>query len=84
MALKKLTAVSPDPLLKNAARSSEYGEAQKARLVHVNYVIDHLTLAAYNDNAAAVAAGLEVGDLYQTTGLGAAPLDAAGIVMSVV
>jgi hypothetical protein len=39
------------------------------------------TLAAYDDDAAAGTAGLTTGMIYQTTGLGAAPLDAAGIVM---
>lgn len=36
-------------------------------------------LPAYDDDADA--SGLAAGDLYQTTGSGAAPLDAAGIVM---
>ncbi|QDP58973.1 MAG: hypothetical protein GOVbin1678_15 [Prokaryotic dsDNA virus sp.] len=40
-----------------------------------------LTLPAYNDDAAAGAAGLTAGKLFQTTGAGAAPLNAAGIVM---
>lgn len=39
------------------------------------------TLAAYDDDAAAGTAGLTTGMIYQTTGAGAAPLDAAGIVM---
>jgi hypothetical protein len=71
MALKKFTAVSPDPLLENASRAGAYGEAQKARLVHVNYVISFLQSAAteaHDDNAAAIAAGLEVGDFYHTAG----------------
>jgi len=38
-------------------------------------------IPAYDDDAAAGTAGLLVGDVYQTTGNGAAPLDAAGIVM---
>ena len=37
----------------------------------------------YQDNAAAVAGGLVAGQLYQTDGLGAAPLNAAGILMVV-
>ncbi len=41
------------------------------------------SLPKYDDNAAAVAAGLGTGQIYQTTGLGAAPLNAAGIVMIV-
>ncbi len=36
---------------------------------------------AFNDDAAAGLGGLVAGDIYQTTGLGAAPLNAAGIVM---
>lgn len=40
-----------------------------------------LTLDAYDDDAAAAAGGLASGKLYQTTGAGAAPLNAAGIVM---
>lgn len=38
---------------------------------------------AYDDNTAAVAGGLAAGDIYQTTGAGAAPLNAAGILMVV-
>lgn len=38
-------------------------------------------IPAYADDAAAGAAGLVTGDMYQTTGAGAAPLNAAGIVM---
>ena len=40
-----------------------------------------ITLSAYNDDAAAGAAGLTTGQLYQTAGGGAAPLNVAGIVM---
>ncbi len=38
---------------------------------------------AYADNAAALLGGLSAGQLYQTTGAGAAPLNVAGIVMIV-
>ena len=38
-------------------------------------------LSAYQDDAAAQAAGLPQGYLYQTDGTGAAPLDVAGIIM---
>ena len=71
MALKKFTATSPDPLLENASRAGAYGEAQKARLVHVNAVISFLQSAATEDhanNGDALAAGLEVGDFYHTAG----------------
>ena len=40
-----------------------------------------LSLTAYADDAAAGAAGLTTGQLFQTSGAGAAPLNAAGIVM---
>ena len=40
-------------------------------------------IPSYQDNAAALAGGLVAGQLYQTDGLGAAPLNAAGIVMIV-
>lgn len=38
-------------------------------------------IPAYDDDADAGAAGLVAGAIYQTTGLGAAPLDAAGILL---
>jgi hypothetical protein len=38
-------------------------------------------LAAFDDDTAAGGAGLVAGDMYQTTGAGAAPLNVAGIVM---
>ena len=47
----------------------------------VNVVLS--SLPQYDDNAAAVAAGLGTGQQYQTSGLGAAPLNVAGIVMIV-
>jgi len=47
----------------------------------VNVVFSNLP--QYQDNAAAVAGGLGAGQLYQTNGLGAAPLNVAGIVMIV-
>ncbi len=40
-----------------------------------------LTLAAFDDDTAAGVGGLAAGDMYQTTGSGASPLDAAGIVL---
>ena len=39
------------------------------------------SLLAYADDAAAAAAGLATGKLFQTSGAGAAPLNVAGIVM---
>ena len=41
------------------------------------------SIPAFNDNTAALAGSLVAGNLYQTTGAGAAPLNAAGIVMIV-
>lgn len=38
-------------------------------------------IPAYDDDTAAGVAGLVAGAVYQTTGLGAAPLDAAGILL---
>jgi hypothetical protein len=38
-------------------------------------------IPAFDDDAAAGVAGLSAGAMFQTTGLGAAPLDAAGILM---
>lgn len=43
-----------------------------------------LGLSSFQDNAAALAGGLAIGTLYRTSGTGAAPLNAAGIVMVVV
>jgi hypothetical protein len=40
-----------------------------------------MALSAFDDDAAAGGGGLTTGRLYQTTGAGAAPLNAAGIVM---
>ena len=41
----------------------------------------NLSLTPYADDAAAGAAGLTTGQLFQTSGAGAAPLNVAGIVM---
>ena len=41
----------------------------------------NMPLLAHDDDAAAGAAGLVIGDIYQTTGAGAAPLNAPGILM---
>jgi hypothetical protein len=49
-----------------------------------NYTLTTLAAKpAYDDQAAALAGGLVAGDIYQTTGAGAAPLNAAGILMVV-
>ena len=43
--------------------------------------ISGVGVAAYKDDAAAGAAGLQAGSIWQTDGTGNAPLNAAGIVM---
>lgn len=47
----------------------------------VNSVLS--TLPSYDDNASAITAGLSPGQVFQTTGAGANPLNVAGIVMIV-
>lgn len=71
MALSKIYAKSPDPALEKIARKQEYGQAQLARIAHVNEVITFLQASAtqeYADNTAALAGGLVVGDFYHTAG----------------
>lgn len=74
---------------------TKQSDAQVARYGHVNAAVEfgqqELALFATNiavnqfaDNAAALAGGLQVGELYSTTGAGAAPLNVPGIVMVVV
>tara|TARA_R100000781_G_C4005643_1_gene101836 strand:+ start:108 stop:377 length:270 start_codon:yes stop_codon:yes gene_type:complete len=54
-----------------------------------NFTVDSVVTAVlsvldkYDDNADAIAGGLSAGQQYQTSGLGAAPLNVAGIVMIV-
>jgi len=73
--LNKFRAQSPDPELAKATRTGRGGDAQLARLAHLNklidelnQIVDFLTLEEHADNAAAIAAGLVVGDLYHTAG----------------
>ena len=55
---------------------------QFASVAQVNTVINYFkSLPSFDDDAAAATGGLVAGDFFQTTGAGAAPLDAAGIVM---
>jgi hypothetical protein len=61
---------------------------QVANLAGSNFQVNILenkinfnTVLAYDDDAAAGLAGLVPGDIYQTTGAGAAPLNVAGIMM---
>lgn len=79
----KFSATTPDTTLEAVAKTGKYGSGGLAKLAHVNKLIDALTLPAYPDDAGAVAALLVAGDLYQTDGTAAAPLNAAGIVMVV-
>ena len=79
--MDKFIPKSPDKFLKKDA------DATLARFGHLNElvnVINQITENVYADNAAAVAGGLSVGDLYSTDGTAAAPLNVAGIVMVVV
>lgn len=79
--MKKFIPKSPDKFLKKEADMSL---AKFGHLNEIVSVINQTTNNVYADNAAAVAAGLEVGDFYSTDGTGAAPLNVAGIVMVVV
>jgi len=80
----KFSATTPDATLTVAARADQYGTGGLAKLAHVNTLIDALTLPAFADEADVVLnSNLVTGDLYQTDGSGAAPLNAIGIVMVV-
>ena len=50
-------------------------------VTYVSNNLESLDLDSFADDAAAGSDGLVAGDLYQTTGTGAAPLNVAGIVM---
>jgi len=82
---KEFTQTTPDATLKALAYKGKNGTGGLARLAHVNKVIEALTLPAYEEEVDATNAGLVTGDLYQTTGGGAAnPHDlGAGIVLVV-
>jgi len=58
-----------------------YGDATFSNDVTIDGKVALNGLSAYADDAAAGAAGILTGDLYQTNGSGAAPLNVAGIVM---
>ena len=58
-----------------------YGDATFSNDVTIDGKVALNGLSAYADDAAAGAAGIPTGDLYQTNGSGAAPLNVAGIVM---
>lgn len=57
------------------------GNGTKITIDDVNEQITISNLPAYDDDAAAGTAGLTAGMVYMTTGSGAAPLNAAGILM---
>ena len=56
------------------------GGVSKARISNTGAIFSSGT-PAYADEAAAVTAGLATGDIYQTTGTAASPLNVAGILM---
>ena len=64
---KKFSQTSPDSVLQKAARDNNYGEGGLAKLAHINELRESLVMAIYADSPAALAGGLEPGDLYMTT-----------------
>ncbi len=68
---------SDDPYLRRDADMS------LVKFGHLNFLLTQINENSFADVAAAEAAGLVAGDLFQTDGTGAAPLDTAGIVMVV-
>lgn len=74
----KATPTATDLLL-----GTDVGSADATKNFIVQSVFDAVIAVtpAYNDDAAAGVGGLVAGELFQTTGAGAAPLNAAGIVM---
>ena len=71
MAYKDLTQTSPDPTLKALAFKGENGQGGLAKLAHVNTVTDILNgILALDaaDDAAALALGVGIGELYHNSG----------------
>ena len=64
----------------NNLLSLAVGGVSKARIDNTGAIFSSGT-PAYADEAAAVTAGLATGDIYQTTGTAASPLNVAGILM---
>lgn len=60
--------------VKSSSGGGDYLRVEKSGQINASY-------GYFDDDAAAGAAGLVAGDMYQTTGAGAAPLNVAGIVM---
>ena len=74
------TYATATPAAADLVLGTDSGSADATKNFTVQSLFDAvITLQAFNDDAAAGA--LSAGQLYQTTGAGAAPLDEAGIVM---
>jgi len=74
------TYATATPAAADLVLGTDSGAADATKNFTVQSLFDAvITLQAFNDDAAAAA--LSAGQLYQTTGAGAAPLDVAGIVM---
>lgn len=75
------TYATATPVAADLVLGTDSGSSDATKNFTVQSLFDAaITLPAYQDDAAA-AATLSAGQLYQTTGTGAAPLNAAGIVM---
>ncbi len=78
------TYATATPAAADLVLGTDSGSADATKNFTIQSLFDAvITLTAYNDDAAAGVGGLVAGQLYQTTGAGAAPLNAAGIVMIV-
>jgi len=76
------TYATTTPVAADLLLGTDSGSSDATKNFTVQSLFDIVTsLTAYNDDAAAGVGGLVTGQLYQTTGAGAAPLNAAGIVM---
>ena len=76
------TYAAATPVATDLLLGTDVGSADATKNFTVQSLFEAaITLAPYNDDAAAGVGGLVAGQLYQTTGAGAAPLNAAGIVM---
>tara|TARA_R100000005_G_C5001195_1_gene208254 strand:+ start:4269 stop:4523 length:255 start_codon:yes stop_codon:yes gene_type:complete len=76
------TYATATPVAADLVLGTDSGSADATKNFTVQSLFDAaITLTAYDDDAAAGVGGLVAGQLYQTTGAGAAPLNAAGIVM---
>ena len=74
------TYATATPAAADLVLGTDSGSADATKNFTVQSLFDAvITFQAFNDDAAAGA--LSAGQVYQTTGAGAAPLDEAGIVM---